>query len=344
MQSLCEPGWCSLNPDTNTNCQIPADTSCPSSYCSDHGLCFHDRDGVIFCNCSEAYSGTRCELRYEHSPDTCNPDTYMFHPCINGGRCVMHSTNNYSCQCAIGFRGDFCEIKTRVLVENTSRPECENGGTTYKHGHIFICLCACGFDGFLCETIFRSCCGLPICHGNGICKTDNRSYSYCDCAQGFSGQCCENKSGDVIINVITTTARGGDVVTSQADDLITPSCAIDTSHLAGVIISVVVLFLVLVEFAIVLSRRHKFKQDTSSDELPNNDGTIAVNLNRTDHVTLEMHVSSSVAGDDVTTSPVSLEVPSYEEACLNCEKPPEYLEAVEKYIISRDEKSPVSIV
>ena len=56
----------------------------------------------FLCKCQTGYFGDKCE-HYNHcltSPT----------PCQNGAECLTHSNGFYSCNCLIGFSGQFCEV------------------------------------------------------------------------------------------------------------------------------------------------------------------------------------------------------------------------------------------
>eukprot|EP00057_Strongylocentrotus_purpuratus_P013451 XP_011667925.1 PREDICTED: fibropellin-1-like [Strongylocentrotus purpuratus] len=63
-------------------------------------------------------------------------------PCMNGGICI-DEVNNFTCNCAAGYKGDTCQT---VLCDLSN---CQNGGTCTPFGQ--PCNCPPGFTGDLCE-------------------------------------------------------------------------------------------------------------------------------------------------------------------------------------------------
>lgn len=139
----------------------------------------------VFCNCTEDRMGDNCLFVYRPSDVTCITET----DCGGSSRGVCE---NGKCVCHLGFRGDRCEIKTRVFLEEQGR--CENGGTPYKQGHTFGCFCRCGFTGENCGNLapealtYGSSCDTKICNGNGFCVSGE---SPCYCPM-YSDKFCEN--------------------------------------------------------------------------------------------------------------------------------------------------------
>ncbi|XP_066275138.1 fibropellin-1-like [Branchiostoma lanceolatum] len=104
-------------------------------------------------------------------------------PCQNGATC-QNRMNSFTCQCAPGYTGTFCED----IDECISAP-CQNGATCQDGVNSFICQCAPGYTGTLCETDIDDCASSP-CWLGGTCLDHVGGYS-CVCPKDATGKHCE---------------------------------------------------------------------------------------------------------------------------------------------------------
>ncbi|CAH1783872.1 unnamed protein product [Owenia fusiformis] len=109
-------------------------------------------------------------------------------PCKNGGKCMLHSYNNYTCQCIDGYHGNNCQNEIDACYGNP----CENGGkcNIIENGR-FSCQCLAGFEGYRCEVNIDDC-KSHMCLNNATCIDQVETYS-CKCRKGFAGAFCEKK-------------------------------------------------------------------------------------------------------------------------------------------------------
>ncbi|XP_076452321.1 uncharacterized protein LOC143287959 [Babylonia areolata] len=79
-----------------------------------------------------------------------NPDTRACQSfdCQNGGTCVVTS-GAATCQCPVGFIGDFCE--RGVSTFSCSSNPCQNGGSCVPLVGSYFCACPRGFSGSNCQ-------------------------------------------------------------------------------------------------------------------------------------------------------------------------------------------------
>lgn len=129
-------------------------------------------------------------------------------PCKNGGVCadqvIVDKKRNfleedrkvysfgtvrrvYTCQCAEGFSGSYCETK----LDRCAFTRCQNGGTCIRSDDgKSSCICPIGFEGTLCQTDIDECSNDKTpCNNGGYCENTNGSYK-CICLIGFSGPNC----------------------------------------------------------------------------------------------------------------------------------------------------------
>ena len=125
------------------------------------GLCFvGDGSQETFCQCFDAFIGSRCEINLCENKQ-----------CFNGGSCTLDQSNlenRTKCDCTDPFSGSLCETN---LCDDK---ECLNGGKCVldrrDHGNIKAkCDCAREFDGERCELPLVCFLGEP-CQNGGKCK------------------------------------------------------------------------------------------------------------------------------------------------------------------------------
>lgn len=146
--------------------------------------------------------GIYCEIKLEPCIE--------YSPCWNGVCKREYNFNyqsNFTCECSLGYTGQFCE---KHLIETNicdSKPCKNNGKCILKSDDTFECLCEAEFEGDLCELnikdefkIFQRFrikdCRYRGCENNGTCaiafntKNFNNEHE-CHCVPGFSGRFCE---------------------------------------------------------------------------------------------------------------------------------------------------------
>ena len=75
------------------------------------------------------FRGHTCETDIDECTQLAN--------CFNGGTC-SNDAGSYTCECTIGYSGDFCEVRDSIC---NSDP-CENGGICVDEMDSFSCYCA----------------------------------------------------------------------------------------------------------------------------------------------------------------------------------------------------------
>jgi Notch-like protein len=131
------------------------------------------------CDCSDGYSGSRCEVNGDTPVDPCNPN-----PCQNDGTC-MNAGDYFVCSCQAGYNGISCE---RNIDDCASNP-CANAGTCTDQVDGFSCACPTGFSGPTCNNEPPTCPSENPCQ-HGQCVDGINGYK-CDCDDGFIGATCQ---------------------------------------------------------------------------------------------------------------------------------------------------------
>ncbi|MBN3288733.1 DLK1 protein, partial [Polyodon spathula] len=174
-QCICDPGW------VGSHCNIDIH-SCTTKPCSNNSTCIETGDGGYICICAQGYTGRDCHVKTgpcytngspcqnggscidahgsaPHSSCLCpsgftgdfcelDVDGCESEQCMNGGRCVDHSSD-HGCACPEGFVGKTCNEN---VIPCLSRP-CENGATCNgRPDGGFQCTCKPGFFGKTCSS------------------------------------------------------------------------------------------------------------------------------------------------------------------------------------------------
>ncbi|XP_056393841.1 protein crumbs homolog 1-like isoform X2 [Hyla sarda] len=104
-------------------------------------------------------------------------------PCQHGGEC-QDLFNTFSCTCAAGWEGIYCELN---IDECKSNP-CAHG-LCYDLENGYRCNCSTGYTGINCEVNVDDCQQHHCLHG-GICVDGVNSYT-CQCPPSYIGEYCE---------------------------------------------------------------------------------------------------------------------------------------------------------
>ncbi|KAK9712540.1 Laminin G domain [Popillia japonica] len=152
---------------------------CATSPCLNNGLCF-DNYGSYWCQCMHGYDGPNCD----HEIRECESQ-----PCLNNGICD-DIADGYQCRCPPGYSGMQCELASQHRqVSCDSNVQCEPYGNCINNK----CTCNPEYAG-----VYPNCkidCTKSPCKNGGSCID---TYN-CVCPSGFSGDRCEEKTGDCSI-------------------------------------------------------------------------------------------------------------------------------------------------
>ncbi|KAH7984134.1 hypothetical protein HPB52_017345 [Rhipicephalus sanguineus] len=159
----------------------PCHTGGPGFRCQNGGTCNVEMsvtNGPKFsCRCPVGYSATMCEIKV---PNACDSQ-----PCHNGATCQLLTLQNYTCVCANGFRGKYCD-----KVDHCASQPCLNYGSCQSKEDSYSCICAPGYSGASCAVDVDECQTRPCMHGT--CLNTQGSFS-CVCEAGYTGQFCESQ-------------------------------------------------------------------------------------------------------------------------------------------------------
>lgn len=159
------------------------------------------------CHCPTGFAGIYCE---QHVPNICDQNVGNKHnqiggsggnagPCGEHGICQLGATlDQYTCKCHYGWTGANCTGTDFCLghVHECVNGECMNDAD----GH--HCVCRAGWGGQRCDVDVDECKAAATPSDNGqstkaeICQNGGKCVNligsfYCDCANGFVGQFCD---------------------------------------------------------------------------------------------------------------------------------------------------------
>lgn len=107
--------------------------------------------------------------------------------CHNGGECIEGKGLNFTCSCAAGWHGRYCELETD---ECESSP-CQNGAVCVDKLASYACACSMGYTGMNCEEEVQVCEDSP-CRNSALCLMEE-GLPVCYCVPDFHGEKCESK-------------------------------------------------------------------------------------------------------------------------------------------------------
>ena len=139
-----------------------------------------------------SYTGKNCDINIDDCADQ---------PCGRHGRC-QDGTNNYTCNCDLGFVGTNCQYN----IDDCENNPCLNGGQCWDGENKYKCDCKDGFTGKYFSTIIPECisciylgtnceyniddCAKSPCKNGGTC-IDLINDVQCKCMEGYKGKLCE---------------------------------------------------------------------------------------------------------------------------------------------------------
>ncbi|CAG2100573.1 unnamed protein product, partial [Medioppia subpectinata] len=110
-------------------------------------------------------------------------------------RHVNTTSNNYTCECPLGYSGKHCEIMASICTNNP----CSNGATCLDGPSGYMCICRPGYEGEHCQVRQTDCDPNP-CHNEGSCATVGHDQYQCTCRAGYTGDHCEININDCETN------------------------------------------------------------------------------------------------------------------------------------------------
>ncbi|XP_067682653.1 protocadherin Fat 4-like [Haliotis asinina] len=156
----------------------------------------NDQDCDVDARCviiNTTYEYCKCNSGFVGDGYTCKDfdDCYnATKPCQNGATCI-DALGSYSCKCASGFAGKYCEIN-----QNEKTPcydhKCKNDAACVVHGadsKKYMCICDAGWTGEFCDTSTDDC-QKALCYGEGKCVDRHLTY-ICECHAERTGVRCE---------------------------------------------------------------------------------------------------------------------------------------------------------
>ncbi|XP_075040834.1 protein crumbs homolog 2 isoform X2 [Mixophyes fleayi] len=167
--------------------------------------------------------------------DLCGED-----PCLPGGQC-QDLFNSFSCVCAAGWTGKFCELnlcshglyidlgteyqcncfpgytgrKCESKVDDCQHHRCLNGGTCLVGVNNYTCKCLANYTGVYCEWLLppEQCGRNFTCLNGGKCNSRVLGTN-CTCKPGFKGRRCEININDCDPNPCSNGGSCQDLVNS----------------------------------------------------------------------------------------------------------------------------------
>ncbi|GFR99966.1 delta-like protein [Elysia marginata] len=124
---VCRPGWSGEHCD---HCK-------PGTGCI-HGTCFFPGQ----CVCHYGWTGPRCDVKKLFCA--------LHKPCKNGGTCAHLGQYNYTCACAVGYKGRHCEITA------CHDGFCGRNGICFVSEQTRFCRCVAGYTGPTCQLRLES--------------------------------------------------------------------------------------------------------------------------------------------------------------------------------------------
>ncbi|XP_053147677.1 neurogenic locus notch homolog protein 4 [Hemicordylus capensis] len=113
-------------------------------------------------------------------------------PCKNGGTCVRHSNETFSCLCLAGYVGDMCQF-----VNPCTPGRCQNKGNCSlkilpsPNPPAYSCVCPPGFTGEECQGVVGDPCFPSPCQHGGTCQQQPGNQYHCQCMSGWTGKNCQ---------------------------------------------------------------------------------------------------------------------------------------------------------
>ena len=156
------------------------------------------------CNCSQGYSGERCDVCADQwAGGQCETACSVMETCSGHGRCVEDGGGSPTCLCVEGWGGASCDWQSALVCVNGSICGEEEGRGLCADGK---CLCSKGFSGDRCfscsfnqfsETCNLHCSSELSCSGQGRCQDDPNFLLDCSCVNGTHVTECQMKNQSV---------------------------------------------------------------------------------------------------------------------------------------------------
>ncbi|KAI0215840.1 hypothetical protein LSAT2_032107 [Lamellibrachia satsuma] len=156
---------------------------CTNKPCVNGGTCIVLAVTSYTCDCLIDFTGTNCQIENR----ACRSN-----PCLNGATCRTNPTG-FTCACAAGYSGIYCENDGLTQMVACNSNPCENNSNCTGLFHAFTCQCRTGFYGTTCSEVDE--CSSHPCSNGGGCTDRTNGYS-CACLTGYAGATCQTDTDE----------------------------------------------------------------------------------------------------------------------------------------------------
>lgn len=141
-----------------------------------------------FCGCYFLHAYTqhnRHSLPMTHVTSSMCVYTGNGERCHNGGECIEGKGLEFTCNCAAGWTGVYCDSE----IDECESSPCQNGAVCVDKLAHYLCACPTGYTGVNCEEEVMVCDDSP-CANSALCLMEE-GLPVCYCVPDFHGEKCE---------------------------------------------------------------------------------------------------------------------------------------------------------
>ena len=156
--------------------------------CQNNGECQQQFNSQSYaCSCSgTGFTGLACSqlLQNEATPAPApQPASCNGLPCVNGICLQQYNSQQYACQCSMGFSGAFCNSTSSIMQE----PPIQASSAAQQPPPSSVCSAPC--------------------QNGGVCtQALNSQAYYCQCRSGFNGSDCSRAAGSPSVQAASAPA------------------------------------------------------------------------------------------------------------------------------------------